>query len=760
MNRFMKISACLFALTLLFGCSSTDDDPAGYAPPDLTSNSDALSIEDLPLDEEAAAEGSFPAEGRLLGFVFQARQSEVYDIVLSRVSGTAQPALAVYLFEGNWGEAEVYATADAQSISIGGWSAPMDGTYLALVDVVGADRDGEFELRLDCTDGCNDPYECASDADCAAGQVCWNGLCFDAGVECNSDSDCAPHDACENGFCVALCVPSLEICDGLDNDCDGEVDEGCDADCTTNADCPAGMTCVAGLCQMDWECSNDAECPLGSYCIGGVCVDDSCPDVDGDGHSICEADCDDNNPAVHPDADDICDGLDNDCDGLVDEGCGGMPCANSADCPMGQVCMSGLCAPMACANDSDCPAGQACWDGVCSGDMFCQADSDCPAGTLCDAATGMCISACADMDFDGFCTPADCDDQNPSINPAMAEICFDGLDNNCDGQIDENCDHLSCATNVDCPAGQVCINGRCNGDWACQADSDCPLGQFCDAATATCRVNCEDLDGDGACVPFDCDDSDPDISPGAPELCDEIDNDCDGQIDEDCGTGCNADFDCAQGEVCVAGLCIAACDTDEDSDGFLAAYCGGADCDDNDPEINPAAAEVCDGLDNDCDGQVDEYCGAGCATDNDCAAGQFCINGLCMFGCASDSECAAGEMCVDGMCVPTCVPDIEVCDGIDNDCDGQIDEGCEGECANGDTMDCGSDTGECEAGLRTCVNGQWTECVGAVGPEQETCDGLDNDCDGQVDEVCGLSCSADSDCAMGQACIEGVCVGL
>jgi hypothetical protein len=108
-------------------------------------------------------------------------------------------------------------------------------------------------------------------------------------------------------------------------------------------------------------------------------------------------------------------------------------------------------------------------------------------------------------------------------------------------------------------------------------DNDCDgeIDEQCDT--------CTDVDGDGYCDTLDCDDHDAQIYPDGTEVCDDgIDNDCDGQIDEECGP-------------CV----------DADGDGF----CAPGDCDDNDPNVGPAAQEVCgDGVDNDCNGQTDETC--------------------------------------------------------------------------------------------------------------------------------------------------------
>lgn len=103
-------------------------------------------------------------------------------------------------------------------------------------------------------------------------------------------------------------------------------------------------------------------------------------------------------------------------------------------------------------------------------------------------------------------------------------------------------------------------------------------------------------------------------------------------------------------------------------------------------------------------------------------------------------------------------PDAEdVCgDGVDNDCDNQIDQDClvEGPCVEDAVRECGNDTGACEVGTQTCQDGEWTDCTG-IGPTSETCNGVDDDCDGEVDErgeqLCddGLVCNGVSVCENG-----------
>ena len=232
-----------------------------------------------------------------------------------------------------------------------------------------------------------------------------------------------------------------------------------------------------------------------------------------------------------------------------------------------------------------------------------------------------------DRDRDGFDEEEDCDDHQPCSLPLSDDLC-DGVDNDCDGLVDED-DAVDAATwNIDH-----------DGDgWGSSSDTqaacDQPSGYVASGAAT------------------DCDDDAAAINPGADEVCDGADNDCDGAVDEDDALDASSWFQDDDGDGWgLASDSTTACDQPS---GYVA---DDGDCDDGDASVNPAAQEIWyDGVDQDCDGNDMDQ------DEDDFDLGQDC----------DDED-------------PAIHPDAsEDCDGVDNDCDAQTDEGCDDTSTPGD----------------------------------------------------------------------------
>jgi hypothetical protein len=560
-------------------------------------------------------------------------------------------------------------------------------------------------------------------------------------------------------------APGLTPC-GQEVDCQegmGCPDGACRPKCATNEECKEGHVCDSGYCKR--SCSEDKECASNERCLRGYCVlkrDADCVDADHDGYgNNCQAgtDCNDQDPLTHPGSMEVCDdGIDNDCDGRTD--------AADADCfcTAGQTrsCYNGPAGTLA---NGVCHAGVSLCGpnqlfGPCLGEKA-PAAGEYPDETLCDGLDNNCNGDADEnlLNRCGECFP---------LNDQLVELCGDGLDNNCDGVIDENCNcdpNCHCAdqehgSNCEChpPIHQPCYSGPpgtlgfgiCHGGfhdcrpagsgyaWTeCVGEvlpgQECANGEAdvadndCDGATdEDCLA---DKDGDGYSPPEDCNDSPEmgaNIHPGAPETCNSIDDNCNGIVDEGVMNAC--------------------------------AGCG------------EVPAEVCgDGLDNNCNGLVDENCG-GCSGSEQkaCYLGQD--------GTQGKGSCHAGVMTCDGEFWSECQNEVhsspEICDGVDNDCDGETDERwaigsnacgwCNGtEICDGVDNDCDALTDE---GLRnacgrciTCTRNEDCAEGATCNPEtnvcEETdCDALDNDCDGLVDEELLTACGT---CPQGACYVEG-----
>ncbi len=595
-------------------------------------------------------------------------------------------------------------------------------------------------------DGYGDSAATTMACDQPSGTVALDGDCNDADTAYNpgaSESDCAdPNDyncdgsvgyADDDGDGYAACEEcddtnaainplGTESCDGADNDCDGEVDEASAVDAST------------------WYADSD----------GDSFGDDTNTIVACDvpsGYVADNTDCDDTSIDVSPAETEVCNGIDDNCDGAVDEATAADVNTWYADADSDGFGDAGTTA-IACdapsgyvSDDSDCddtalavnPAATEYCDGI---DNNCDGAIDEDASI--DAATWY-----ADADSDGYgdastvavdcempsgyvADDTDCDDTVDTTNPGADETC-NGVDDNCDGTIDED-------TAVDAYT------------WYADADGD----GFGDAAstTAACSQPSGYLADD-----TDCNDGDEDVNPAATELCDEIDNDCDGTIDEDSAADASTWFaDVDEDGYGDPGATTVACSVPA---GFVG---DDEDCDDTEATTNPGATEFCDGVDNDCDGSTDEDSAADALTwyadsDSDGYGDAGSTTEACSVPSGyvgDDSDCDDGDDDVNPAAT-------ELCDEIDNDCDGTIDEDSAADAsiwyADADEDgygDAATTTMACAvpAGFvgddEDCDDTEATTNPGAT----EYCDGVDNDCDGSTDEDSAADAStwyADSD---------------
>jgi hypothetical protein len=374
--------------------------------------------------------------------------------------------------------------------------------------------------------------------------------------------------------------------------------------------------------------------------------------------------------------------------------------ATSIQCNDGNPCTSDSCDPaVGCVN-----AHKA--DGTsCDDSNACTQTDTCEAGQ-CQGGSAVVCAALDQCHVAGTCDPASGACDNPTAEDGTS--CTDG--NACTGG--DTCNGGSCAAGAPfvCDDQNVCTADSCDTAVGCIHE---PLtGGETSCGTGACRrtiTSC--LNGE----PQTCTPGDP-----TPEVCDGLDNDCDGTPDngnpgggESCSTG--------QQGVCAAGT--------------TACVSGAVACE----QSAPASVEVCDGLDNDCDGTPDNGNPGG---------GESCSTG-------QQGVCAAGTTaCVNGAvaCEQNAQPSAEVCNGLDDDCDGTPDNG-----NPGGGQVCGTDVGACEFGVTACSGGSLA-CVGGIGAVPEICDGADNNCDGAVDEEPAAAGSCDDhNPATVDACVQGAC---
>jgi len=592
-----------------------------------------------------------------------------------------------------------------------------DGQDCAPTDAERFPRPGS-ESGRECGNGTDD--DCDGSADdgctCAVSRPCYpDGHGGKAGVgACLRGTQ--PCTAATYGPCEGYVLPTEDVCDGVDNDCDGTVDNGCACEEGAERACyEAGPPALAGQgacargtqrCGPEgWgECEGDVA-PAPETCNG---ADDDCdgatddvPDAptpacalqfgvcSGSRQACGQQACTDVEYAASAAALDAsyfpdegpahCDGLDNDCDGTPDEGC---PCATGATEP---------CHPLGLSFGG---LGK----GNCrTGTRACQADG---GWGECAGAVSPAPESCNGLDDD-------CDGMDDNDPADAGQPCASGSKGVCAAG-----SWLCSGGGLLCVPDTVPVTEQCDGrddDCDGESDEDFPgLGQTCAPGLGACArtgvLQCQEDGGYGCSV---------EAGLPAPEACNTVDDDCDGQVDEDFP---NLGQPCSNGK---AGACAAG--------GTWACLAGGGyGCTAPDLQPNP---ESCNGADDDCDALTDEGFNLG----QPCSAG--------VGACASSGSVACRADGTSGCNAPVIPPGVESCNGADDDCDGAVDNGFNlgqpctvgvGACARTGTWACNG------SGGATCY------APGGVpvtpGPAaREVCDGADNDCDGAADEqpACG-----------------------
>ena len=415
------------------------------------------------------------------------------------------------------------------------------------------DKDVDGDLVSDINDNCIEipnPDQLDSDAD-GLGDAC------DPDDDDDDDpdlSDCAPLDP-------HISHLVQETCDGLDNDCDLLVDEG--------------------YADFDADSFKD-------------CVD---PDDDNDGTAD-QLDCAPLDPAVHPGSPELCNGIDDNCSVVVDEGFPNTDGDGQADCLDEDDDNDGVADIL-----DNCP--------LTVNSKQINSDND----LLGDACDG-------DDDNDGVVDEKDCQPTNPGVFPGNPELC-NGKDENCSGQADEG------FLNTDGDMAADCVDEDDDNDGVADGQDNCPLvanpGQLNSDNDLLGNACDEDDDNDGAADPADCAPLNPDVYPDAPEQCNGLDDNCNGSTDEGYpdtdGNGvkdCITDDDDGDGipdggDNCPlvpnpdqsnsdADLQGDACDLDDDNDGDPDV----TDCAPTDPSVSSIRDEECNGKDDNCNGTIDE----------------------------------------------------------------------------------------------------------------------------------------------------------
>lgn len=538
-----------------------------------------------------------------------------------------------------------------------GWSCMFDSAISAGLCIPRCDQDGdcetsagEFCAELTYTSISGVDFSCTADAECQArvpGASCLFGTLNQA---CTDDAGCPSTHRCDGGVCTTDTGTCLAQCDE-DSDCPITNDAGEDRFGSCHNGACVFSACIAksddsGLCFPGCaesgdcsNCSDDTDCGKGTRCNreSGRCETDcSCPLDERAGGIGVDTAC----------------AFDQACD-PASERCR-VACANSAECGVGNECVSGFCRP----------APSYCNLATASCAAPCVVDGQCGPGQTCDVATGVCFRACAAAadcpsgacDVDGGTCVQDCD----RVGCGVGLIC-DPVDGSCEASCVDGGRVCAADRLCDEPSGACVLRCDAAGAEACGA------ADYCDDRTGLCTTKCVD---DATCAERVCD-----VAAGACVEC----------LDRG---------DCAATEACVGQRCVPACDD-------VTNPCVDSVCDDVSGtcvecvETADCAAGVCDQGRNLC---------VGCVSNADCGGGTCDLSDNTCVECLSDADCGDGQRCnpANDTCVG-CLTTVD-CSGTDR-CDAAT-NACVFECdpANNEQPTFENPT-NCAAGEMCCPNG-------------------------------------------------------
>jgi hypothetical protein len=535
-------------------------------------------------------------------------------------------------------------------------------------------------VKQNCQYGCLGEAclpQCTQNSDCQAGQACLNNQCIS--IVCLGDSDCNDNnpktaDACINPGTIQSSCTHTPI------------------SCNSNAECGQNGFVDGLFCQsnnvfqnfMTYTCNNAGTiqsscsgsvnalikqtCTFG--CSNGICNNNPCIDQDSDGYDTCspgnpgddgkQLDCNDNNFNVHPNAVEVCNLIDDNCNGQVDEGtnicgsnqlcvqgqCQNVICNSNAQCGTdgylnqlfcknGNVfdkyktytCNNAGTAQSSCSNSNSEVLKQTCTQNqVCSGGVCENLNIPCSSDSGCDDANAYTYDKCNNpgtVQSSCIHTPIVCLNnldcgQNGFINGLFCQsndVVQNFLTFTCNnpGTIQSSCSSMvTPQLNKTCPLGQSCNNGECK-NVACSSNSDCGTDGYLN------QLFCKNNNSFDKYKTYTC------SNPGT------VQSSCSNSNSDVLKQTCS--FGCTSGQ-CSNNPCI-----DQDTDTYDICSPGSPgddgkpiDCNDNNPNINPGKSEVCNLMDDNCNGQTDEGGVCVCSKDSDCGTNGFLNQLFCKNG--------------------------------------------------------------------------------------------------------------------------------